>query len=121
MPREWLNALKRFILWDYSRGSVPYDIMCILILAFIFLTPRAVFRDQPKPKNVVMVPGAGGNTVFWIDAELLHGYSETERTAKAQGIIRHQAQGKRLSLLRLEPIFDAEQEIKGYMAVAQPQ
>ena len=121
MPKEWPNMLKRFVFWDYERGSVPYDIMCILILAFIFLTPRAVFRDQPKPKNVVMIPGASGNTVFWMDAELLGSYPAAERPKRAEGIIRHQAQGKRLKLARLEPIFDAEQEIKGFMAVAQPE
>ncbi len=29
--------------------SVEYDIMVILILAFIFLTPQHLFRDQPRP------------------------------------------------------------------------
>ena len=33
MREGWLTAIKRFILWDYSRGSVPYDIMVVLILA----------------------------------------------------------------------------------------
>jgi hypothetical protein len=120
MSGEWLNALKRFVLWDYSRGSLPYDIMCVLILAFIFLTPRSFFRDQPKPKNVVMIPGAGGATVFWMDPEVLAGYSDAERPARAEAIIRHQVQGKRLKLARLEPIFDSEEEIKGFMAVAHP-
>ena len=120
MPGEWLNALKRFVLWEYSRGSLPYDIMCVLILAFIFLTPKSVFRDQPKAKDVVMIPGAGGATVFWIDPDLLAGYSEKERPARAEAIMRHQARGKRLKLERLEPIFDSEEEIKGFMAVAHP-
>ncbi|MCW5977880.1 MAG: hypothetical protein KIT09_07370 [Bryobacteraceae bacterium] len=120
MPGEWLTVLKRFILWDYPRGSLPYDVMCALILAFIFLTPRDVFRDQPKPKDVVMIPGAEGTTVFWIDSELLVGYSEQERLTRAEGIIRHQAQGKRLRLERLEPVFDSEEEIKGYMAFGRP-
>jgi hypothetical protein len=120
MPGDWLNALKRFVLWDHSRGSIPYDIMCVLILAFIFLTPRSVFRDQPKPKNVVMIPGAAGATVFYIDPELLVGYSEQERPARAEAIIRQQVQGKRLKLVRLEPIFDAEEEIKGFMALTHP-
>jgi hypothetical protein len=114
------EALKRFVLWDYSRGSLPYDIMVVLILAFIFLTPRQVFRDQPKPKDVVMIPSEAGGSVFWIDAELLTLYPDQERTVRAEGLIRSQSRGKRLKLVQLEPVFDAEEEIKGFMAFTEP-
>src|SRR5438309_1891400 len=40
--------LKRFILWDFPRASWQYDLIVALILAFIFLTPRDLFRDQPR-------------------------------------------------------------------------
>ena len=42
------GGLKRFILWDYPRASWQYDVMVGVILAFIFLTPRSWFRDQPR-------------------------------------------------------------------------
>jgi hypothetical protein len=35
--------LGRVLFWRYQRGSWQYDILCGLILAFIFLTPKAVF------------------------------------------------------------------------------
>lgn len=118
--RGVFEALKRFVLWDYPRGSLPYDIMVVLILAFIFLTPREFFRDQPKPKDVVMIPSEAGASVFWIDPELLVQYAEQERPARAEALIRHQSRGQRLRLVRLEPIFDAEKEIKGFMAFTEP-
>ena len=120
MGEGWLIKLKRFILWDYSRGSVPYDIMVALILAFIFLTPRDLFRDQPKAKDVVMLEAEGGGAVFWLDPELLAGFDEAERPAAADALIKRQRRGRNLRLVRLEPIFDSENEIKGYMAVAGP-
>ena len=43
--------LKRFILWDFKRGSWQYDVIVGLILAFIFLTPREVFRIGQKSFN----------------------------------------------------------------------
>lgn len=44
------RVLKSYIWWTYERGSVPYDVMVTLILAFIFLTPRWIhYGDQPKP------------------------------------------------------------------------
>ncbi len=38
-----LQAISRVLFWTYSRGSWQYDILCALILCFIFLTPRTVF------------------------------------------------------------------------------
>ncbi|MGH9416880.1 MAG: hypothetical protein ACRD01_09655 [Terriglobales bacterium] len=43
------RKLASFIWWSYPRGSIEYDIMVGVILAFIFLTPRHLFRDQPRP------------------------------------------------------------------------
>ena len=40
--------LKRFLLWDYSRESQQYGIIVAIVLAFIFLTPRDWYRDQPR-------------------------------------------------------------------------
>ncbi len=118
MPQGWLRSLKRFILWDYPRGGLQYDIMVALILAFIFLTPREFFRDQPKPKEVVMLPGEAGHAVFWIEPDLLEGYAGEELPERVEALIKTQAKGKRYELTRLEPIFDSEKEIRGYMAFA---
>lgn len=38
--KSWLAKL---LIWYYERGSWQYDVMVILILAFIFLTPRSFF------------------------------------------------------------------------------
>lgn len=41
------SFLSRSIFWPYQRGSWQYDIICALILAFIFFTPPAWFHDRP--------------------------------------------------------------------------
>lgn len=39
-----------YLWWTHERGSVHYDVMVTLILAFIFLTPRFWnYGDTPKP------------------------------------------------------------------------
>lgn len=44
------RTLKSFIWWTHERGSVPYDVMVTLILAFIFITPVFIhYGDRPKP------------------------------------------------------------------------
>jgi len=34
--------------WKFQRGTLPYDILCGVILAFIFFVPRACFTPKPK-------------------------------------------------------------------------
>ncbi len=67
-----MGNLSRFVLWDFPRASWQYDVIVALILAFIFLTPREIFRDQPKAANVVMLPAEQGTGLFWIAPEETH-------------------------------------------------
>lgn len=39
--------MKRFLLWSFERGSAQYDVICLVILAFIFVTPQTFFDDRP--------------------------------------------------------------------------
>ncbi|MDA2933869.1 hypothetical protein MYX82_05950 [Acidobacteria bacterium AH-259-D05] len=43
MAGTFARAVSRVLFWTYPRGGWQYDIISGLILAFIFLTPRAVF------------------------------------------------------------------------------
>lgn len=116
------GGIKRFILWDYPRASVQYDIMVGLILVFIFLTPRTWFRDQPRTpvaSHVALLGAGRGSSVFWIEPELLAGVPEDQRVARLTHILKSRT-GKTQVITRVEPIVDSEKEIKGYMAFAKP-
>ena len=114
-----LHGIKRFLFWDYPRAGWQYDVMVGLILAFIFLTPREWFRDQPRANSVVMLPSEHGGNVFWMDAEQLSSTAESGRYAKADQLLEART-GKKYHVVRLEPIVDSEQEIKGFMAFTTP-
>ncbi|MBP9665393.1 MAG: hypothetical protein KBD94_12305 [Pyrinomonadaceae bacterium] len=36
--------MKNIINWNYERASWQWDLLCLLIMAFIFLTPKAWFN-----------------------------------------------------------------------------
>lgn len=40
--------LKDIILWKYERASWQWDVLCLLIVAFIFLTPKPWFEKREK-------------------------------------------------------------------------
>ncbi len=115
--------LKRFILWDYPRASWQYDVMVGLILAFIFLTPRAWFRDQPripKASSIALVPAEKGSSVYFVNTELLAGVPENQRAAHLTQLLRVQARDPRLQVSRVQPVLDSEGGLQGYMAFARP-
>ena len=41
--------MKSVINWGYERGTWQYDVFCLMIIAFIFLTPKSWFN---KPRTV---------------------------------------------------------------------
>ena len=111
--------MRRFLLWDYPRAGWQYDVMVALILAFIFLTPREIFRDQPRASNVVRLPSEHGTTVFWVEAELLNPVKEAERPVRALAILKPRYKVE--SVVRVEPIVgEEEQTTMGYMVFTRP-
>jgi hypothetical protein len=117
-----ISGLKRFILWDYRRASWQYDVMVALILIFLFATPRDWFRDQPKVPHVAEVaslPAGRGSQVFWIEAALVTPASESDRLNEVSAVLKNRT-GKVQTVTRIEPVYDSEKELKGYMAFAKP-
>jgi hypothetical protein len=114
-----MGNLSRYVLWDFKRASWQYDVIVALILAFIFLTPREIFRDQPKAANVVMLPDEQGTGLFWIAPQLLTGVPAGERMSKAADMVKAQYK-RRVTVTRVEPLKDSEDDVTGYMAYTQP-
>ncbi len=119
-----LGIAKRVLLWDYPRASWQYDVIVLAIVAFIFATPRSFFRDQPRvpySSQIAVLPASDGRNVFWVNPELLASFppnlTEADRLQHVSEELQRRT-GKKQIITHLEPIFDSEQEIRGYMALA---
>jgi hypothetical protein len=115
--------LKRFIFWEYQRGSWQYDIIVGLILAFLLLTPRAWFRDQPriaKASDIALLSSANGVSEFFVQKDNVASASagDGQRVGKVTEQLRIKTGDKRLTVSRLEPVKDSEGELQGYVAYA---
>jgi hypothetical protein len=101
--------MKRFLLWSFERGSRQYDVICVVILAFIFLTPPSVFHDRPDtPAALAEVVretrDSNGKTVFIVQ-EL------TEQAAVAR---LKSSRGKAFIISKTEPVYDATGALVAY-------
>lgn len=110
-----MKGLGRLIFWDFPRASWPYDLVVVLILGFIFLTPRDFFNDQPKAASIVMLPANQG---FLLEAALLEGVSPTARAAAATSLVQKRFK-TRAVVHHVEAVFD-EENLTGYMAFTTP-
>lgn len=79
MKTLW-HIISKILFWDYERGSAPYDLMVLGVVAFVFLTPRAWFRDRPalmssemhgEQLRLVEEDASHRTRTFRIDAHLL--------------------------------------------------
>jgi hypothetical protein len=71
-----IQTIKSYLLWTHPRGGFHYDVMVTVILAFIFLTPRSVFKDSPNyrpphPNEIVVTPDGAGAFVYELSASAL--------------------------------------------------
>ena len=72
-------SAKRVFFWTYPRTSWQWDVLCVLILVFIFLTPKSwfentAFQRSHAPQTMIIIP------VDVVDAQLDKG--EIERRAR---------------------------------------
>jgi len=45
------DIARKILIWSYERGSLQYDIICALILAFIFFVPPICFVRKEVPQK----------------------------------------------------------------------
>jgi hypothetical protein len=68
------RTIRGYILWQYERGTLHYDIMVTLILIFIFFSPRLInFNDKPigrnpHPTEVEVTTDAEGRLLYQVAA-----------------------------------------------------
>jgi hypothetical protein len=104
--------LKRLIFWEWPRASWQWDVIVALILAFIFLTPRSWFNDQPRASQIAML-SAGR---FLVEPAALTGLDETQRVVKVQDLIEKRYREK-VRITQIEPVVE-ENEVRGYMVTS---
>ncbi len=117
----------RSIFWSYERGTWQYDVILLVILAFIFLTPRAWFRDRPRlqltdlrhNQGVVEVGRDSAGRRYLVDARLVESLGPMKLEDAIREIVARHLQ-KPPTVKSVDPIRDRNNVVLGYTVVVAP-
>jgi hypothetical protein len=116
--RTLWKTIRSFIFWEYERGSLQYDLMVTLILAFIFLAPMKLdFKDKPVERNphqtvVVVQPDGQGGLVYQVEAAAVSGTGDAAIEAALLRVIEPIA--GEVTIVKREPVYDRSGHISAY-------
>ena len=110
------QTIKSYILWTHPRGGLHYDVMVTIILAFIFLTPRSIFKDSPNSlrlhRNEIVVRSDGPNN-FMYELNASGGDANDFETQKRLKAALEPVAGE-IEITRYEALRDNSGKITGY-------
>jgi len=122
--RRFRKFCVRSVLWTYPRGSWQYDVLCLLILLFVFVPSHSFFQDGPRleltdlrhRQGLVEVGHTKQGSIYQVDARLVESLGALPVDDAIRQILRQRIQGP-VALKSWTPILDRNNVILGYTVV----
>lgn len=111
--------MKRHLLWTFDRGSFQWDILCLLILVFLFLIPRDTFQDVPEfmkvsaTETIHKTVDRNGTLIFTVKLDEPCFFDTDNTRKKAEAIIERDL-GAPVTVSRIQPIRDRAGRLIAY-------
>ncbi len=117
------RTIRGYILWQYERGTLHYDIMVTLILIFVLFSPRVIkFNDKPisrnpHPTDVVVTADADGRLYYQVAAAAVSENGDQSVHDQLLHIIEPISGA--VSIVSYESISDGKGKVQSYKVLAQ--
>jgi hypothetical protein len=103
------SFLKKILFWNYERTSWQWDVLCVLILIFIFMTPKAWFTNSERQRaGLHQRPSSS----LLLGPEVVE--NEADRT-KIQHHVRTLTGRPDAEVLDVRKVFDKDGKPRGYV------
>jgi hypothetical protein len=134
MRRLW-QGLVRTLFWSYDRGSWPYDLMVIAIVAFVLLTPRHWFHDHPQSTalmssdvQLLSEDSSSQTSTYRLDAKVLPAAKRTAKptpelereTHDILGRAVEELKGQTFQVSRIDPVRAEDGSVVYYDVTVHP-
>ena len=116
------RTIRGYILWQYERGTLHYDIMVTLILIFIFFSPRVInFNDKPVARNphpteVLVTADAEGHLLYQVTASAVAAGDDASVRDQLLHIIEPISGA--VSIVSYETVSDSKGKVQSYKVLA---
>lgn len=121
MTAIW-RTIRGYILWQYERGTLHYDVMVTLIIIFVLFSPKVInFNDKPiartpHPTDVVVSADAEGHLFYQVAASAISpGDDQAVRSQLLQII---EPISGAVSIVSCETVADAKGKVQSYKVLA---
>jgi hypothetical protein len=121
MNAMW-RTIRGYILWQYERGTLHYDIMVTLIILFLWFSPKVInFNDKPiarnpHPTDVVVSADTEGHLFYQVAASAISpGDDQSVREQLLQII---EPISGAVSIVSYERISDPKGQVQSYKVLA---
>jgi hypothetical protein len=121
MNAVW-RTIRGYILWQYERGTLHYDIMVTVILIFVLFSPRVInFNDKPiarnpRPTDVVVTADAEGRLFYQIAASAISPGDDHAMRDQMLHIIEPISGA--VSIVSYETVSDRKGHVQSYKVLA---
>jgi len=115
------RTIRGYILWQYERGTLHYDIMVTLILIFIFFSPRVIeFNDKPigrnpHPTEVEVTTDATGQLLYQVAGSAIT--PGDDRSVREQLLRIIEPISGAVSIVSYESVEDRKGKVQSYKVV----
>jgi hypothetical protein len=117
------RTIRGYILWQYERGTLHYDVMVTLIIIFVLFSPRVInFNDKPiarnpHPTDVVVTADADGHLIYQVAAGAISPGDDASIREQLLRIIEPISGA--VSIVSYEPVSDGKGKVQSYKVLAQ--
>jgi hypothetical protein len=117
------RTIRGYILWQYERGTLHYDIMVTLIIIFVLFSPRVInFNDKPiarnpHPTDVVVTADAEGHLIYQIAGSAILPGDDASIRDQLLRIIEPISGA--VAIVSYETVSDGKGKVQSYRVLAQ--
>jgi len=104
-----LGLLKKLFFWNYERNTWQWDVLCVVILIFIFLTPRGWFENGERQRRLEHQNSAVSTVL--IGAELV---GNAEDKGRIQQLVRTMTNRANVEVLQVRTVTGVDGKPTGY-------
>ena len=116
------RTIRGYILWQYERGTLHYDIMVTLIIIFVLFSPKVInFNDKPiarnpHPTDVVVTANADGRLFYQVSASAV--VAGDAQSVREQLLHIIEPISGAVSIVSYEAVSDSKGKVQSYKVLA---